>query len=116
MAAARQAHGAYGEELAARWYRSHGYAVLDRNWRHGRAGELDLVLGAAGLVVFCEVKARASVAYGDGFAAVTPDKQRRLRRLGVAWLAAHPADGRRDIRFDVASVLAGKLTVLEAAF
>lgn len=117
MPAARQAHGAYGEALAARWYEAHGYLVLDRNWRHGRAGELDLVVGRPGLVVFCEVKARASAAYGDGFAAVTFDKQRRLRRLGAAWLAAHPVESaRRDVRFDVASVLAGKLTVIEAAF
>ena len=116
MAAGRQAHGAFGEAQTARWYEARGYAVLDRNWRAGRTGELDLVLGAAGLVVFCEVKSRSSSAYGEPFEAVTYAKQARLRRVAAAWLAAHPAGGRRDVRFDVASVRSGKVEVIESAF
>lgn len=116
MAGARQAHGAFGEAQAARWYEARGYTVLDRNWRAGRAGELDLVLGAAGLVVFCEVKSRSSSAFGEPFEAVTYAKQARLRRVASAWLAAHPAAGRRDVRFDVASVRSGRVEVIEAAF
>jgi putative endonuclease len=116
VAAGRQAHGAFGEAQAARWYEARGYAVLDRNWRAGRAGELDLVLGTDGLVVFCEVKSRSSSAYGEPFEAVTYAKQARLRRVAAAWLVAHPTAGRRDVRFDVASVRSGKVEVIEAAF
>ena len=117
MPAARQAHGAFGEAVAARWYEAHGYAVLDRNWRHGRAGELDLVVAGAGVVVFCEVKSRSSNAFGEPFEAVTVAKQLRIRRLAAAWLAAHQDGARgRDVRFDVASVRNGKIEVLEAAF
>jgi putative endonuclease len=112
-----RAHGAYGEALAARWYEARGLTVLDRNWRAGRAGEIDLVVGSATLVVFCEVKARASSAYGDAFEAVTQVKQARIRRVAAVWLAQHPAaDGRRDVRFDVAAVRSGKVEVIEAAF
>lgn len=116
MAAARQAHGAFGEAQAARWYEARGFEVLDRNWRNGRAGELDLVLAAPGIVVFCEVKARSSSAFGEPFEAVTVPKQLRIRRLAAAWLATHPGAGGRDLRFDVASVRAGKVDVIEAAF
>ena len=112
----RRAHGAYGEALVARWYEARGLTVLDRNWRAGRAGEIDLVVGDDRLVVFCEVKARSSAMFGDALEAVTPAKQARLRRLGAAWLAGHPADWRRDVRFDVAAVRAGKIEVVEAAF
>ena len=67
------------------------------------------------MIVVCEVKTRSSDAYGSPAAAVTFDKQRRLRRLGVAWLEAHDQRG-AALRFDVAGVVGGVVTVLEAAF
>jgi putative endonuclease len=114
VTARRQALGAAGEAQAARWYEGQGYAVLARNWRCGQ-GELDLVLGRGDLVVFCEVKTRSSDAFGAPVEAVNRAKQVRLRRLAAAWI--DQADTRpREIRFDVASVLAGRLEVIEGAF
>lgn len=110
----RQAMGAAGEHQAAAWYVAQGYEVLTRNWRC-REGELDLVLRRGRTVVFCEVKSRSSVAFGLPAEAVTPVKQQRLRRLALTWL--QESGTRYDgLRFDVASVLAGELSVIEAAF
>ena len=69
---ANVARGEYGERRAAAWYEREGYSVVDRNWRDGRGGELDLVLRKGDLVVICEVKARRSDAYGTPAEAVTP--------------------------------------------
>ena len=111
----RRALGAHGEELAARWYAGHGYTVLARNWR-SRTGELDVVAGRPGLVVFCEVKARTTPRFGDGAEAVTAAKQARLRRLAAEWLAAAGL-GVVDVRFDVAVVHRGvELEIVQAAF
>lgn len=125
--------GAAGETLAARWYQQRGYEVLDRNWRCPE-GELDLVLLARdGAVVFSEVKVRSSARFGLPVEAVTPEKQRRLRRLAVQYLRAHPELGRHDgsrgrprgqggreggnaIRFDIVAVLGKQVEVLQAAF
>lgn len=102
--------GGRGEAAVAEWYESRGYRVLDRNWRCGE-GELDLVLADEGgrLVVFCEVKTRASSRFGSPFEAVTPAKQRRLRRLAGRWLAeAKPAGlAAPQLRMDVAAVRIG---------
>ena len=65
--------------------------------------------------MFCEVKARASDRYGPAAAAVTADKQRRLRALAVQWLAAHPIP-RAGIRFDVAAVTNARVEIISAAF
>jgi len=110
----RRAHGRFGEDRAAAWYEANGYAVLARNWRT-REGELDLIARKDGVVVFCEVKARASNAFGAPVEAVTRAKQRQVRHMAVAFLADQNlrAD---ELRFDVVSVLAGKVEVIEGAF
>ncbi|MCX7619246.1 MAG: YraN family protein [Acidimicrobiales bacterium] len=114
MTRASQALGAYGESLAAAWYESHGYEVLDRNWRC-REGELDLVVCRNRLIVFCEVKARTTDAYGTPGEAVTYRKRQRIRQLAAKWLETSPIRP-REIRFDVATVLGGELEVIEGAF
>jgi putative endonuclease len=111
----RRARGIDGEARAARWYEARGWEVLDRNWRDGRNGEIDLVLGRDATIVFCEVKARRTAAYGSPAEAVTPTKQARIRRLASAWLAAHQARG-VEVRFDVVALLGDELEVIEAAF
>jgi putative endonuclease len=112
---ANRARGAYGERRAAEWYRREGYEVLDRNWRSGRLGELDLVVGRGRTVVFCEVKARADTAFGSGAEAITPVKQRRIRQLAAVWLAEHDHPG-VQARFDVVSVTGTAVEVYEDAF
>lgn len=98
----------------AAWYLEHGYEILARNWRC-RAGELDLIVRRGRTFVFCEVKTRSSDAFGAPVEAVTRDKQVRLRHLAARWLEDAPMRP-TDIRFDVASVLAGTIEVLEGAF
>lgn len=113
MTQARRTLGAAGEARAARWYEDHGYVVLARNWRC-KDGELDLVVARPGVLAIVEVKTRRSAAFGVPAEAITPDKQRRLRTLAFRYLEANPTRGR--LRFDVVSILAGDLTVIEAAF
>ena len=115
MTRARLRLGAAGEDLAAAWYESNGYRILARNWRC-REGEIDLVCLRDRVVVICEVKTRSSDRFGLPAEAVTPTKQRRLRRLAARFLAAAGGAGGRSLRFDVASVRGGRVEVIEAAF
>jgi putative endonuclease len=119
----KDAVGRFGEQTAARHLESAGLVILDRNWRLSAGplrGELDLVAREGDALVIVEVKTRSGSGFGSPAEAVTADKARRLRRLAVAWLAAHPGQGHAVIRFDVVSVVrsAGGLTVehLRGAF
>lgn len=111
MNLANRARGRFGEELAARWYRERGFRIVDRNWRT-RDGEVDLVAERDDVIVVCEVKARASLAYGHPFEAITPRKLARLRRLAVAWLTDHDRHGMR-LRLDVVGIVGARVEVLE---
>lgn len=94
--------GDSGEEAAAGWYQAQGFEILDRNWRV-REGELDLICGRAGVVVFAEVKTRSSTRFGGGAAAVDWKKQRRIRQLAMLWLAGQQGFW-PELRFDVIDV------------
>jgi len=106
--------GVAGENAAAAWYEANGYEVLARNWRC-REGELDLIVRRNRTIVFCEVKARTTDAFGAPVEAITHTKRQRLRVLAARWLDDSPVRP-REIRFDVVSVLGGDVEVLHGAF
>ena len=120
-AAARIARGKWAEDLVSRWYEQHGYVIVARNWRCKR-GELDVVACKNSVLVVCEVKARASNAFGTPAEAVTPAKQLKVRRATVDFRASLRASNDpllslvKSVRFDVACVLGTQLEMLEDIF
>ncbi|MGK8523419.1 YraN family protein [Nocardia asteroides] len=115
----KQALGAHGEELAARFLCAAGMEIVARNWRC-RYGELDLVVRDGDVTAFVEVKTRSGLGYGTPAESVTYVKQQRIRRLALLWLAEQDGPWRR-IRFDVVSVLVARgsapvITHLAAVF
>ena len=103
--------GDRGEALAAAHLEGLGYRILDRNYRYERA-EVDLVAYApnaddsGGELIFVEVKARRSAAYGTGEESVTEAKRRHLRRAAEAYLYERKLEG-APARFDVVVVWLG---------
>jgi len=117
----RRRLGAVGERLAAAHLEAAGYTIVERNFRT-RYGELDLIAEDERFLVFCEVKSRIARArpgpFGP-FAAIGPDKRRRIRAMAREWLAgesgvsrpnAGPAERRPprrrtyELRFDAIGV------------
>ncbi len=49
--------GQIGERLTAKYFRKQGYKIIERNFST-RFGEIDLIVGKDGVLVFVEVKAR----------------------------------------------------------
>ncbi|BBC32637.1 UPF0102 protein STRIP9103_07119 [Streptomyces graminofaciens] len=108
MSNARGALGRYGEELAARRLAEAGMTVLERNWRSGRTGEIDIVARDGDALVVCEVKTRRAGAAGvfeHPMAAVTPTKAERLRGLAERWVQEHGGAPPGGVRIDVVGVV-----------
>jgi putative endonuclease len=102
----RQALGALGERVAARWFVAAGYTVLARRFRSGHR-DLDLVVARGGVVAFVEVKTRRGAAFGGPLAAVHWRKRRELVRSARVWVARCGRPG-VAYRFDVFGVLVGR--------
>jgi putative endonuclease len=98
----RQALGKSGEDYACRELERRGYAILARRQRT-RFGEIDIIAMDAGVLVFIEVKARRTTAFGTPAESVTWRKQHRLQRLAAAYLAANRLAA-QPCRFDVVTV------------
>jgi putative endonuclease len=99
----RQLLGKTGEGEACAELERRGYAILARRFRT-RLGELDIVARDGRTLVFVEVKARRSERFGRAAEAVTPLKQRRLRRMALDFVLRTRLD-RVPCRFDVVSVV-----------
>ncbi|MFC9281034.1 YraN family protein [Streptomyces collinus] len=104
MSRARRGLGRYGEDLAARRLTEAGMTIVERNWRCGRSGEIDIVARDGITLVVCEVKTRRSAAFHP-MAAVTPAKARRLRDLAERWIQSHGGAPPGGVRIDLVGVV-----------
>ena len=98
----KQLTGRWGEEAAAQYLKSQGYAILGRNVRTAH-GEIDIVASREGLLVFVEVKTRRSHAFAYPEESVTLGKQAHLLSAAEEYLQANPASG-ETWQFDVIAV------------
>ncbi|MEU1413587.1 MULTISPECIES: YraN family protein [unclassified Streptomyces] len=102
---ARGALGRYGEDVAARRLTAAGMTVLERNWRCGRSGEIDIVARDGDALVVCEVKTRRGGRFEHPMAAVTPAKAHRLRGLAERWVQAHGGAPPGGVRIDLVGIV-----------
>lgn len=111
--------GDFGEDLATRYLKKHGYKILERNLKN-YLGEIDILAvapsnrpeqsrGALSLfkrcnnsdIVIIEVKTKSGSEFGEGFEMVNHFKQKKLLSLAKMLQTKYPD---RTIRIDVVSV------------
>jgi putative endonuclease len=97
--------GELGEEVATNFLITHGYRILERNFRC-KGGEVDIIGREPdnGSLVFIEVKARRGLSYGVPQLAVTPFKQRQISKAALTWLSKNRLHD-TNARFDVIAIL-----------
>ncbi len=83
-----------------------GFRIVARRWK-SPLGEIDLIARRGRLLVFAEVKARASL--DDAAESVTERQKQWIAAVAEVRLAVNPDDAIRDIRFDAILVAPGRL-------
>lgn len=86
------------ERLACAHLEGKGLRLLERNYRC-RRGEIDLVMRDASILVFVEVRFRASTRFGTPAETVGIHKQRKLAAAAAHYLQQNPTN--LPCRFDV---------------
>jgi putative endonuclease len=98
--------GKEGEDLAEKLLRLKNFKIIERNYRFGRNGELDIIAEdpETNQLVFVEVKSRQNLEFGDPVLAITKNKMAQLKKVANAYLFEKEI---REIecRFDVITVL-----------
>ena len=106
--AIRDDHGRVGEDLAHRYLRRRGCAIVARNYRPpAGGGEIDLVAWQGATLVFVEVKTRSSADFGAPEGAVDAEKRGRVERAARDYARRAGADWEKA-RFDIVSVILEK--------
>ncbi|MGB5345285.1 MAG: YraN family protein [Woeseia sp.] len=103
MPAPRADRGAAAEALACRFLEQQGLRCIDRNV-HCRFGEIDLVMQAADLLVFVEVRYRRSANPVSAVESVDFRKQKKLSLAAAWYLARTPRVQNCSVRFDVIAI------------
>ncbi|HEY7662078.1 MAG TPA: YraN family protein [Xanthobacteraceae bacterium] len=98
--------GISAESRAAAFLIAKGFRILARRWRCG-VGEIDIIARRRALLLFVEVKARATL--DDAAWSVTERQRARIVAAAEAWLARYPDERIRDIRFDAMLVAPGRI-------
>ena len=105
--------GQKGENIATRYLRLRLYKILERNYRR-KTGEIDIIAKKGGYIIFIEVKYRNNTNNGLPREAVTPFKQRQIKRTAEMYILENKLDC--NMRFDVIEILGKKVEHIKNAF
>jgi putative endonuclease len=98
----RRSLGRWGEQTAESFLVQKGYQILGRNIRTPY-GEIDLIGEQAGMIVFIEVKTRASDDFGLPEEGITLKKGEHMINAAESYIQTHPDLG-KGWRLDVIAI------------
>ena len=98
-----QKKGFAAEEQARQYLQAQGLSWVTSNY-HSRSGEIDLIMRDGSYLVFVEVRARSSAAFGGALASVTYSKQQKLIKTALFYLSVHRLHDKQAIRFDIVTI------------
>lgn len=96
-------YGKSSEIIASNYLKDKGYKILYTNYKN-KIGEIDIIAKDGDTIVFVEVKARASRAFGDPLEAIDERKIYKIHNVATGYLKfTKQLDAK--CRFDAISIL-----------
>jgi len=94
--------GIAGEEAALKFLKKNNFRIVEQGFCFLR-GEIDIIAYDRKTLVFLEVKSRRSHKFGFPEEALTPAKQKQLRKVALGYCSLHNIQD-VECRFDVISL------------
>lgn len=95
--------GSLAEQQACDYLIAQGLKWVESNYQC-RVGEIDLIMRDDSCLVFVEVRARVSDAFGGALASITYNKKQKLIKTASLFLLTKKLHDKQPIRFDVLSM------------
>ena len=96
-------YGKRSEIIATNFLKEKGYTIVEINYKN-KIGEIDIIAKDQDYIVFVEVKARMSEAFGHPFEAIDERKQQKIHNVASIYLMKNKKYGTK-CRFDAISIL-----------
>lgn len=94
--------GRKGEGIACNYLAQNGYKLLQQNWRYKNA-EIDIICKKDDVLIFVEVKTRATAYFGRPEEFVTKKKEKLIFTAANAYMDQVNHDW--EVRFDIISIV-----------
>lgn len=98
-----QEKGRIAEEQAISYLTAQGLKLVGQNY-YCKLGEIDLIMRDREHLVFVEVRARVSAAFGGGLASITYAKRQKILKSAMHYAMVHKLQNKFALRFDVISI------------
>lgn len=99
-------YGKTSEIIATNYLKKKGYKIIKTNYKN-KIGEIDIIARDKNYIVFVEVKARMSRAFGDPLEAINEEKQYKIRSVASLYLMKNKLT-EANCRFDAVAILGEK--------
>jgi len=115
----KKTRGNQGENIATEYIENLGYEIIQRNFKFGRGGEIDIIAKHKNTLVFIEVKTRTNHKFGDPIEQISLQKRKNWRKAAEGFLYLKNINN-QECRFDaifidILSNAAPKITHIENA-
>jgi putative endonuclease len=98
-----QQTGFAAQTQAQEYLQRQGLTWVASNYRC-KMGEIDLIMRDKTHLIFVEVRARSSAAFGGAIASITPMKCKKICQTALHYLMVHRLFEQQPIRFDVVAL------------
>jgi putative endonuclease len=99
--------GSAYENIAKEYLINEGYTIVESN-HINKCGEIDIIATKDEILVFCEVKYRTNMLYGDPLEAVDFRKQKKITRTAMLYCTKNNIYMNKICRFDVIAIYGNK--------